>query len=123
MYIIIKYRYDLPYFDLVAIVRSFEQDEQMKLVDIYMDPILPASYYIYICMLSWTKFDLYPSALPTLSKLLVCRNARDHVRANLLCGNRKIHIQCTLIWRPMGQFSKPFKWAMAHQTGLKRLIQ
>ena len=48
MYIIIKYRYDLHYFDLVAIVRSFEQDEQMKLVDIYMDPILPASYYIYI---------------------------------------------------------------------------
>ena len=48
MYIIIKYRCDLPYFDLVAIVRSFEQDEQMKLVDIYMDPILPASYYIYM---------------------------------------------------------------------------
>ena len=58
-------------------------------------------------MLSWNKFDLYPSELPTLSKVLVC-------------SNRKIHIQCPLIWRPMGQFSKPFKWAMAHQTGLKR---
>ena len=53
-------------------------------------------------MLSWKKFDLYPSALPTLSKVLVCRTARDHVRANLLCGNRKILIQCPLIWRPMG---------------------
>ena len=71
-------------------------------------------------MLSWKKFDLYPSALPTLSKVLVCRNARDHVQANLLCGNRKILIQCPLIWRPMGQFSKPFKWTMAHQTGFKR---
>ena len=53
MYIIIKYRYDLPYFDLVAIVRSFEQDEQMKLVDLYMDPILPASYYI--CMYAFME--------------------------------------------------------------------
>ena len=45
-YIIIKNRYEFPYFVFVAIVMSFKQDKQIKLMD--MDPVLPVSNNICI---------------------------------------------------------------------------
>ena len=52
------------------------------------------------------RIDLYPCARPTLSKVDICRNARDHARANLPYGNRKIHTQCPLRWDTNGSVLK-----------------